>query len=321
MSNQGLFNKFRKQSEEQSSSCFLHDCKKQGIKAHSISKGKILKKISTDGHVLYFNPGQHKNGIAQMTRSGINKKASIFPGMCAEHDNTVYTKIDTLNYTPNNLEQEFLFAMRACAREFNIRTSTNINLRTILNRGELNHEGKEFMKFYIENFEIGTQEIRQDRTRFSINYNKQRFWKIRTLTIEIKYEIPIAVSSQFKLERGINNEIINNLILDTNVPKMMYLTMFPQSGKTLILLSYRKEHQESFESLAQINQMTEKDKEIIISNIITNYCENLVINEEYWDKLGHDIQKKFYDYRGFGQTKIAQPCPIIIDKSFNLFNH
>ena len=54
-------------------------------------------------------------------------KATTFPGFCDEHDK-IFEPIDAHPYEVGNLLQEFLFAMRAVAREYTVRKAMQDSL-------------------------------------------------------------------------------------------------------------------------------------------------------------------------------------------------
>jgi hypothetical protein len=120
--------KFIKEIQKQSyiKECFCgnNECSSQIISAHSIQNNRILKKIATNGEVLSFSNRAYEsddNGSVYLNSKVDNtgqKKATTFTGFCGHHDNEVFNTIENFNYDPENIEQEFLFAYRALAKEY-----------------------------------------------------------------------------------------------------------------------------------------------------------------------------------------------------------
>ena len=95
--------------------CYFIKCSEKPIKAHSISNTRLLLKLSDDGMVMYFDKEASKVGTLIETGRGV---ASTFGGFCGEHDK-IFHPVDNDDYIPGDKRQEFLFAMRAAAKELN----------------------------------------------------------------------------------------------------------------------------------------------------------------------------------------------------------
>src|SRR5690606_7991642 len=64
------------------------NCSEKVIGAHSIQNNKILKRISTNGHV-YMPCPKPDNPFAVMTKWG-RKEATVFTGFCGHHDKVIF---------------------------------------------------------------------------------------------------------------------------------------------------------------------------------------------------------------------------------------
>ncbi len=97
----------------------LGDCEGGVIKAHTVSRGHNLTKISKDGHVLQYDaniPEMNMNGgKLSVKRVGI-KNASTFYGFCAKHDRDLFSCIENEVFS-GRPDQCLSVAYRTMSRE------------------------------------------------------------------------------------------------------------------------------------------------------------------------------------------------------------
>lgn len=309
--------------------CYILNCSNSTINAHSITNNRLLRAISDNGEVIYMSTEQlDSNGKPEFTRTG-RRKATAFPGFCDIHDK-VFHLIDNSDYKLGNLEQEYLFALRASAKEFTTRQAINSHIDKLISdsliAGEknstegqflLSKDGIESMKIFREGFTVGTKDLVAERHIFNVNLENKRYWKIKTIALVIDGEYPIVASSTFKLEEGLDGKVINDIPNLRSKAKPFYFTLFPQNGKTFCLLSWRNVDNSYYEHL---NCLVDKDshtKKVIASNLLCAYVENFAANPTYWDNIPVDTKKKYYEY--FGMSSVAGSVPFIYDDTFSLF--
>ena len=203
-------------------SCFHKDenCKGKIIKAHSIQNNRVLNAISDNGHIISIKH-QSFGSEYPLDYDEIGRKiASTFPGFCSNHDDKIFKPIEQHDYEYENLEQEFIYAYRALAREYCIKyqakkmTENMINFKSKNNKlfNSLEKKDKYFINNSLKNivkpFLIGTNNsfklLENFRIRFNINLDNRKFFKIRTRRIVLSKEYPIAVSSAFYVQKDLN---------------------------------------------------------------------------------------------------------------------
>lgn len=104
--------------------CCAHDvglgkCEGPVIKAHTVSRGPNLAKISKDGHVLQYAasiPDMKKNGGKQSLKKIGIRDASVFHGFCSKHDRELFSSIENEAFT-GRPEQCLAVAYRIVSRE------------------------------------------------------------------------------------------------------------------------------------------------------------------------------------------------------------
>ncbi len=92
------------------------------IKAHSISAAKILSQLAIDGKIWAPHHAAEVGDSGEFLLSSPFKlvgitQASIFLGLCAEHDHALFNIIDDNDVDTDNMEYLFKLAYRAILRE------------------------------------------------------------------------------------------------------------------------------------------------------------------------------------------------------------
>lgn len=308
--------------------CYITGCSRKPINAHSITNNRLLKVISDDGDVMYMSTEQLQfGGRPDFVPTG-RRKATAFPGFCDEHDK-IFHPIDNKDYTIGDHEQEYLFALRASAKEYSTRQAVNNHLdgliadsKAALHEGKtgqflLNANGLKMMEVFRKGFVTGTQDLNIERAVFNSNLANKNYWKIKTITLEIEGEYPIVAASTFKLERGLNDELINDIPNLRARAKPFYFTLFPQDGKTYCLLSWQQRDNRYYEHLNELANAEESRKKVVASNLLCGYIENFAANPTYWGKLPNPTKQKFDEYHGLSMQ--PESIPFVYDEDFSIF--
>jgi hypothetical protein len=292
-------------------------------RAHSIQRNGVLNKIAENGNVIGFGfsngRGFESVGIA---------KASTFSGFCAEHDQHIFKPIDLNPYYIGNSEQEFLFAYRALAKQY----YTDINMLGVelermrdpsQNLKGLNFDQSQAMRIFefleqrIDQLNLDIKDHKQNQEAMNYFLANKRFDRLITHWLVFEEEYGVAVSSSFAIYKDINGIIVNDIYkLKTYIPSI-FLTVFPQDGKTYILISYlhKSRHIYNFIKSQVVNKSIQEQK-IIISNIILANVENFFISPRLFNTLGEDRQRKIFD--AYSSTVRWKPA-LLFDVRLNLF--
>lgn len=300
--------------------CYFIGCDQPTIRAHSISNKRLLLKLSKDGQVMHFD--KNSSDWGSLTETG-RSAATTFQGMCGEHDK-IFHPIDNEDYAPGNIEQEYLFAMRAAAKEFSTRSGLvhATQERLVTNQEQefpIDGIGLEMMDFFKSGFDLGLQDQKTTRGVFIDTFKKSKYNAIETAVITVNEELPMAVSSTFNMELAYDGTLINDLSPENYSTRMKpcFLTVFPQDGKTYCLVSYLKKDRRAYNFLHDLNNLEESEKKIIISNLVTTYTENFTAEPSYWESLNEHTAGK---YRAiYGNSMVSGHNPFVVDASFSLF--
>lgn len=324
MKNQNLeiskvIHKISKYSLNITKTCYILDCANSLIKAHSVSNNRYLKKIATNGEVLYMSVEESSGGSLGLIPTG-KVKATTFPGFCDTHDK-YFEPIDNHDYLSCNQEQNFLFAFRAAAREYTIRLGVERMLKDVVDNKypelKLSNEGKEFIKSYLIGHSVGTRDLTMMRTVLNMNLLRRRYWKLQSEVIELDQEYPIVASSTFKLEEDNKGKIIN-LIHDLNAKAHpFFFTIIPQNGKTFCIMSWYKSDDSFYGNLHGLNNLPHLEKKIIVSNLLASNVENFAVKPSYWEILPKDTLNNFHKQWGISMDELV--TPFIYNKNLSLF--
>lgn len=300
--------------------CYFLGCEKPTIRAHSISNKRLLLKLSKEGHVMYFNKNSSDWGSLVETGRGT---ASTFSGFCGDHDK-IFHPIDNEDYSTGNILQNYLFAMRAAAKEFTTRRAMThaVDKRMTTNKNQefpLNPFALEMMNDFQQGFDLGLQDQMLTRGIFIDTYLKDKYNVIVTAALQINEELPVAVSSTFNMELAHDGSLINDLSPAGYSIRMKpcFLTVFPQNGKTYGLISYFRRDRGSYDFLKGLNELSDNEKKVLLSNLIPSYTENFTAEPSYWESLSDNTKSKYSVL--FGNSFKTERTPFVADPSFSLF--
>ena len=105
-------------------------CTKKPINAHSIQNSRVFDLLQQNDHLVGLKIKTDSDHIPTISYALIGRnKASTFEGLCKEHDNQLFDKIDNAELDPTNNEQLFLIAYRSVLKELHASISKAIKLQ------------------------------------------------------------------------------------------------------------------------------------------------------------------------------------------------
>ena len=270
--------------EARTKSCFADDsnCSSNIVKAHSIQNNRILTRIADNGVVIQLKEDIGDEGFGIAPSLVGRRVASVATNFCGMHDTNIFLPIEQRDFTPGDLEQEFLFAYRAFAKEYHAKLEQTYMIRAALNRFDA-AEVKDMFNTALLGSETTLREMEATRTRLNQARSSSDFKQIYTYRSEFRIPCSIAASSCFAPELDLDGNVVNNLAdLNTSL-KYLMLTVFPQGSKTHVLLScFRTDKKDLTFVPKQILSRTKAEQKVIISNMVLAYVENLFISPIWW---------------------------------------
>ncbi len=255
------------------------NCSKKLVKAHSIQKAKILNYIAEKGMVISPNV-RNIFYRHQFDEVGVNS-ASTFFGFCSNHDISIFSEIENNNYNASN-EHNFLHGYRACALEYVKKIESFCRLKGLIKK----FRNTRYMASLGPAL-FGTRQAILDLSTildiFSIELIKSRqsrnFSRIETKIFELSYESLIAVNSLLSIKYDFQGNLINDLNDFSVTPAPIFLTVFPQAGKTFILFSWLASNSEIYQDIVlKLNSFSDSQIELFFSKLIIYHCENLFMS-------------------------------------------
>lgn len=297
------------------------NCSKKIVKAHSVQKNKILINISDNGIVttIDFRRSIITNKFENV---GIGE-ASTFFGFCNHHDTLIFSKIENEDYK-GTLEQNFLHAYRACAREYVIKKQALCILQNSIERAA--REEPSFLPFVGSRYTAYQQDLRdiiRDLNKFHVELHKSTLDRndnlIKTRVYEFPFESLLAVNSAFPITHDFEGNVVNDLYNYERKMIHVYLNVFPQNNTTYILLSCLSEECNTFKDIfSKLDEFSNPNLEQVFSQIILVHCENFFLSPKKWKRLPDEKKRLVWN---FYKETISPPGPDYLLKNppINLF--
>lgn len=295
------------------------NCSKKPIKAHSIQKNKILKHISINGKVISGDI-QKTLFTQEFEEVGINS-ASTFFGFCNYHDTSIFSEIENQDYIESQ-EQNFLYAYRACALEYVKKIEASCLYKAALKRFK-NGPQEIKLKKMSRGADLGLGDLTKILVDFSNELIKQRDIRnyniIYTQRFTLQYEALMAVNSFFYIQYDFEGNLINDLSNPSKIPAPIFLNIFPQNGKTIILFSCLSKDQNIYRNiLSNLDNISNSRIEYFFSNLIINHCENLFMSPLKYKMISKKMRILFV--KKFMKTiREKYPPDYLTSGSMNLF--
>ena len=252
------------------------------IQAHGLQNNKILSKLSENGDVYMVDVLFGKNGPQiELVKQG-RKKATTFTGFCGKHDTEVFSPIENQDYETGNKMQEALFAFRALAKEWH----TKLKSKNMFD-GVLKTNRNEYVLAFYEGIMLALDDIEKEMLAFQEVLLVEAPDRISTKLIVFEGEADVAVSACITMSHDFNGKRLEHFTSHPWLtPDQLFITIFPQNGKTFCLLSYDTNATETFAFLDEqlLNKSVAEQKELL-SRLVIHHSENIVYSPRYIDAL------------------------------------
>jgi len=257
------------------------ECSEKVVKAHSIQRSKILAYIADDGMVITFDP-RRSFFTGNFEEIGI-KSASTFSGFCNYHDTKIFSNIENQDYI-GTLEQNFLFAYRACVREYVVKNEVLCIDKDLIQRTKNPIFISKFMADSLDIENLVNYLNKFHNELFKPNESRN-FNILTTKYYEFPYESLIAVNSVFNLTYDFSRNVINQPTSSKHLVST-FLNIFPQKDKTHVLISNFSDEFHKFRTFfLHIDTLTKTHLENVFSQIILTHCENFCFSPQKWEKI------------------------------------
>lgn len=269
-------------------------CHSEIIKAHSIQNNKILSKLAYNGHVYTVDFNQNNFGGLDLKKCGKNE-ATIATCFCKYHDVELFKDIELVDYQYKD-KQNFLYAYRAFSKYYydrivgleDTRAMFKITPNMMMSIGLVDR---------IQGLKKSVEENEMIKAAFNSALNNERYDEIQTITLTLDYEVGFATAYMSPLSFDLKGNQISNVWSLTERMKNIYVSIFPENGKTHILISWLKEDScTEFDNFRKQFDDLKNDKKILIrtlNNMVACQTDNIVFSKKLLDKWGEEKREFF----------------------------
>lgn len=302
------------------------DCK-PAAKCHSISERRILKRIAEDGKVITVAPSDLP-GYSTMELRGTGQ-VSTFSGFCSKHDQELFAPIDNLDYSPENPEQEFLFAYRTIARYHYYKLAWRYSQEAKLAAYKKTRTTGEGPYSVDLNRPLTANELDQ-LVQMQSNATAQAISESLTLRdfmgalnsaiANKNYSVVSTRILHFPDEYPIGQSV--SLIMDSTDhkkrPHVITVNVIPQEGQTYALLSCTSDHGTLCidRHLEQFRNEGKIDYRAALTHIMCMAGDPIAIKPSYWETLPSELKSSFIERLNVWQHGGIDP--VQSDRSFNI---
>lgn len=288
----------------ESKKCFasgadLGECNGSIIKAHTVSKGPCLSKISEQGHVLGYRASvadlQKNSGQFVLTKIGINN-ASVFHGFCAKHDRDLFSCIENEPFI-GRADQCLAVAYRTVSRERYGKDASS-HLRETLRGADKGLElvDQYLLQQWLSDIDVGNSAARKDiaATHDLLTHALENgdYAILKSLVIEFDEVLPFMFAGAWSpftdfygrtIQDGFEDELLHQLIVSS----------FPNERGSKICLSWVNHPAAPGKTIAdQIRQLPIEQIGSACFQLIAKHIENIFFRPSWINQLGSEQLKQ-----------------------------
>ena len=307
--------------------CLFEDetCEGGIINSHSVQNNRILSKLAVDGHVQSLK--RDINSLFGVNMDIISKNiVTTSRCFCNHHDTKIFLPIEKEALTKSN-EKYLLFAYRAFSKAYYDRLQEIEGFHTLF---DVRPEHFKIHKIIMDQWR-GAELTKIDNERIKKIFNdaitNQDYDVIDTLVFKLDYEIHFATSFMTPIEYDLRNHVINNMAEMKEIRmKNLFINIFPEDGRSIILISWLKDDSNAFKNFKeQVLYLFMEKRDIFINmmnNLVVYYSDNFAINPTMIQQWGILKRSEFLKACGLFMTNRSDEISnnLICNKySFNLF--
>jgi len=269
------------------------DCSQGIIRAHSIQNNKILSRLSENGEIMTVSFEDENQSVLNFNLSAKGRKtATTFFGFCSKHDSKTFSPIENFSYNCSE-QQNFLFTYRAFAYEYHKKLEQIKLFQFLVSKKPSILKDENYVGYY-RGMQFALKDAQFYYEKFSKALKELRFDHVQTVSFSIDNYHEFAVCSGFNLEFDLNGKQINVPNAKSRSAKQIYLNVFPEDGKTHVLLSCLKHDSSTFHPVfEQFKSLDSQERLNYLNNLIPMYSENVVLAPRLWQSWNVEAQQDF----------------------------
>ena len=272
----------------------LGACGGNVIRAHTVSHGPNLSKISRNGKVIQYCV--NKNGGKLVASEIGTRNASVFYGFCAQHDQALFSCIENKDFVgrPN---QCLAVAYRTLSRELYGKDASG-HLRETLRGAD---KGKSlFEQVFVQKMldvvdcgnEASRKELKVTHDKLTQALADGRADVLRSLVIEFDGELPFMLAGAWSpLTDFFGNELQSGYadqLLD-----QIFLSSFAGAGTSYLCISWMDDESAPGQVIAnQISGLAKGKQAKACLQYAVKHIENVFYSPDWFDALISDQRKQ-----------------------------
>jgi len=289
-------------------------CTNQPIRAHSVQRQGPISLLSRDGHVVMLR--QHldlQEGPTISFESVGVRKATVFTGLCAEHDVALFERIDLHPLRVDDAESLFLHGYRAVLRETHVCLEVAAKLQSVyqkqcdlelVDRKVPTRGGLFATERIVVAYETSLYKEHIDRA-----FQQGDLAVLSHDVIDLGETGPcVGVSSLFSLDE----------VQVADDTARVALNVIPVPGGTYAVLSYIDRDRDAARAwLTPVLAATGRRQRYLLSRLILERSENIVISPALyaqWSEERREVVRRFF------ATTILKNEANFQDERLNLFD-
>ena len=272
-------------------------CGKKAIKSHTVGLGRELRRIADqNGKVL----GARLNLSAIFDPFGGAfedvhiKQASVFPGFCKHHDQTVFEPIDDQQWNGSS-EHIFLLAYRALCREVYAKLS---NVESFMPAAISNAtgEGEEMLRRWNHGEELGLQESLRDKKAMDSILLSQNY-ECQSHIVSLGKDFPVRVAGVFVPEFDFDDKKLFDLSDYSTPVYRISVCTHSTDDDVLGVISAFDDHPKLHMYMESLKRQMENSPRAYFAQICFDNFEHIYLGKRWWSQLRkrqqNDIETRF----------------------------
>lgn len=274
-------------------SCFVPDiirneCSGMPIDSHTVSRSGSLGKISQDSHVYSYRLSQQgltKSGGKVLPLLTGWRKASTFPGFCAQHDKKLFAPLEDAPFAGSK-QQCFLLAYRAITYELyaKYRSSFHSQYRDAITTG--NQSVNILANFFNQGVELGLTDSKLHKKYYDDVLISEDWNLVRTELIEFDGIFPIQCAATFFPEYDVHGKLLQNLASSNKKLDALSIISFAADEKSYFCFCWLKDSDTSCDEYVRTLRLVAKESlPIVLASLIFQTSENCHFSPAWYDAL------------------------------------
>lgn len=276
-------------------------CSGNIVRAHTVPKSGSLRHIARDGHVYAFVPSikniSRSKGTLAPEPVGVNR-ASTFTGFCAHHDKQLFAPIEDKSID-FNLEQVFLLGYRAMARELFLKEA-QLEATGLLRDADRGHDldDQVAIQQYVALHNIGVNTGVKDALRHKEFYDhvlqSGDYSDVRGYVMTFRTIPPVMCSGGLFPYECFNGAKAQDFPDLGRPADAIYYTSFAAGDVGAVVFTWLPDSKETCDKfIRSLERVSDEQLSGALVRFFFEYCENVQIAPEWWDKLSQVTRDAF----------------------------